>query len=92
MSGVRCFVLVKMNGNNPSKLFVKIIRNSEVTITDFPLFSFPLLRNVFISLCSLFVSRLTAVLFRDGMKFLLGSIVIRWLLLFSLKSTHEGQP
>jgi hypothetical protein len=41
---VRCLVLVKIYGNNPRKLFVKIIRNSDVRINEFPLFSFPFLR------------------------------------------------
>jgi len=27
---VKCLVLVKMYGNNPRKLFVKIMRNSDV--------------------------------------------------------------
>jgi hypothetical protein len=27
---VRCLVLVKMNGHNPKKLFVKIVRNNDV--------------------------------------------------------------
>jgi hypothetical protein len=50
---VRCLVLVKMYGNSPRKLFVKIIRNSEVRINKFPLFSFPFLKTVFIPWCSL---------------------------------------
>ena len=29
---VRCFVLVKMYGNNPKILFVKIIRNNDLEI------------------------------------------------------------
>ena len=45
----KCLVLVKMYGNNPRKLFIRIIRNSDVRINEFPLFSFPLLRMVFIS-------------------------------------------
>ena len=32
---VRSLVLVKMYGNNPRKLFVKIKRNSEVRINEF---------------------------------------------------------
>jgi len=43
---VGCLVLVKMYGNNPGKLFVKIVRDSEVRMHGFPLFSFPLLRIV----------------------------------------------
>jgi len=31
---------VKMNGNNRRKLFVKIVRHSEVSINEFYLFSF----------------------------------------------------
>jgi hypothetical protein len=46
---VKCLVLVKISGNNPKKLFVKIIRNNDVRINEFPLFSFPFLRIVFIS-------------------------------------------
>ena len=41
---VRCLVIVKMYGNIPRKLFVKIIRNNDVRINEFPLFSFPFLR------------------------------------------------
>jgi len=52
---VKCLVLVKMYGNNPRKLFVRIIRNSDVRMNEFPLFSFPFLRIVFISWCSLVV-------------------------------------
>ena len=51
--GIRCLVLVKMYGNDPRKLSVKIIRNSEVRINEFLLFSFPFLKIVFISWCSL---------------------------------------
>jgi hypothetical protein len=49
---VMCLVMVKMYGNNPTKLFVKVTRNSEVRINEFPLFSFPFLKTVFISWCS----------------------------------------
>jgi len=49
---VRCLVVVKMCGNNPGKLFVKVIRNNDVRISEFPLFSFPFLSIVFISWCS----------------------------------------
>ena len=37
---VMCLVLVKIYGNNPTKLFVGIIRNNEVRNNEFPLFSF----------------------------------------------------
>lgn len=46
---VKCLVLVKIYGNSPRKLFVKIIRNNDVKMNEFPLFSFPFLRIVFIS-------------------------------------------
>jgi len=59
---VKCLVLVKMCGNNRRKLFVKIIRNSEVSVNEFHLFSFPCLRIVFITWCSLFISKLTIIL------------------------------
>ena len=36
---VRCLVLVKIYGNNPKKLFAGIIRNSDVKMNEFPLFS-----------------------------------------------------
>jgi hypothetical protein len=54
---VKCLVPVKMYGNNPRKLFVKIIRNKDVRINEFPLFSFPFLRIVFISWCNLFINK-----------------------------------
>jgi hypothetical protein len=41
---VKCLVLVKIYGNNPTKLFVKITRNGDVRINEFPLFPFPFLR------------------------------------------------
>lgn len=47
---VRWLVLVNTYGNSPRKLFIKIIRNSEVKMNEFPLFWFPFLRIVFISL------------------------------------------
>jgi len=63
---VGCVVLVKMYGNNPRKLFVKIIRNYDVRINKFRLFSFPFLRIAFISWCSLFITKFTIVIFYDG--------------------------
>jgi hypothetical protein len=63
---VRCLVLVKMYGNSPRKLFVKIIRNNDVRMNEFPLFSFPILKIVFIAWCNLFISKVTIILFRDG--------------------------
>lgn len=46
---VRCLFLVKMYGNSPRTLFVRIMRNSEVRMNEFPLFSFLFPRIVFIS-------------------------------------------
>jgi hypothetical protein len=47
---VRWLVLVKTYGNSPRKLFVRIMRNREVKMNEFPLFCAPFLRIVFISL------------------------------------------
>jgi len=55
-----------MYGNSPRKLFVWIIRNNDIRMNEFPLFSFPFLGIVFISWCSLFISKLTIILFHDG--------------------------
>jgi hypothetical protein len=63
-----------MYGNSPRKLFARISRNSEVRINEFPLFSFPFLRIVFISWCNLFISSLTIILFRDGINQILVGI------------------
>jgi hypothetical protein len=71
---VKCLVLVKVCGNSPRKLFVKIIRNSEVRINEFPLFSFPFLKIVFISWCSLFINKLIIMLFREGINQILVGI------------------
>ena len=35
-TSLRCLVLVKIYGNSPRKLFVKIIRNSDDKINEFP--------------------------------------------------------
>ena len=43
---VKCLVLVKMYGNRPKKLFVKIIRNNDVMMNEFSLFSFHFLKIV----------------------------------------------
>jgi hypothetical protein len=61
-----CLVLVKMYGNSPKKLFVRIVRNRDVRMNEFPLFSFPFLKIVFISWCNLFINKFTIMLFRDG--------------------------
>lgn len=42
------------------------MRNSDVRMNEFPLFSFPFLRIVFISWCSLFIRILIIMLLRDG--------------------------
>ena len=71
---VKCLVLVKIYGNSPKKLFARIIRNSDVKMNEFPLFSFPFLRIVFISWCNLFISSLIIILFRDGISQILVGI------------------
>ena len=71
---IRCLVLVKIYGNSPRKLFIKIIRNNDVRINEFPLFSFPFLRIVFISWCSLFINNLIIILFREGISQILVGI------------------
>jgi hypothetical protein len=71
---VRCLVLVKMYGNNPRKLFARIIRNNDVRMNEFLLFSFPFLKIVFISWCSLFISSVIIMLFRDGINQILVGI------------------
>jgi hypothetical protein len=71
---VRRLVLVKMCETNRRKLFVKIIRNSEVRINVFPFFSFHFLSFVLISLCYLFISQLNILLFRDGINQILAGI------------------
>jgi len=55
-----------MYGNNPRRLFVKITKNNDVRINEFPLFLFLFLKIAFISWCSLFISKFTIILFRDG--------------------------
>jgi hypothetical protein len=80
---VRCLFLVKIYGNNPTKLFVKIIRNSDVRIDEFPLFSFPFFRIVFISWYSLFISKLTIYCFvMELIRFLLGLVYFVYLYVF----------
>ena len=71
---IRCLVLVKMYGNSPKKLFVTIIRNRDVKMSEFPLFSFPFHKIVFISWCSLFINNLTIMLFREGISQILVGI------------------
>jgi hypothetical protein len=38
---VKCLVLVKMYGNNHRTLFVRTIKNNDVRMNEFPLFSLP---------------------------------------------------
>ena len=45
---IRYLVLVKMYGNSPKRLFIRIIRNRDVRMNEFPLFSFPFLKIVII--------------------------------------------
>jgi hypothetical protein len=52
-------------------------------MNEFPLFSFPFLRVVFISWCSLFINKLTIILFRDGIdQILVGISSIPFAVLF----------
>lgn len=73
---VRWLVLVKMYGNRPKKLFVRIIRNSDVKMNVFPLLMFLFLEIVFISWCILFIRILMVMLFRDGISHILVGISI----------------
>jgi hypothetical protein len=41
----------------------------------FPLFSFPFLKTIFISWCSLFINKFTIILFRDGINQILVRII-----------------
>jgi hypothetical protein len=43
-------------------------------MNEFPLFSFPFLKIVFISWCSLFINKLTIMLFREGINQILVGI------------------
>ena len=65
---------MKMYRNSPRKLYVRIIRNNDVRMKEFPLLSFPFLRTVFISWCSLFINKLTIILFHDGINQILVGI------------------
>ena len=62
-------------GNGPRKLFVRIIGKNDVRMNEFPLFSLPFLRIVFISWCTLFISKLIIIiLFHDGINQILVGI------------------
>jgi hypothetical protein len=71
---VKWLVVAKIYGNSSRKLFVRIIRNNDVKMNGFPLFSFSFLRIVFISWCSLFLSKLNFILLRDGISQILVGI------------------
>jgi hypothetical protein len=73
---VKCLVLVKMYGNRPRKLFVRIIRNREVKMNEFPLLILLFLEIVFISWCILFIRILIFMLLRDGTSHILVGISI----------------
>jgi hypothetical protein len=77
VSVIKCFVLVKMYGNSPRKLFVRVMRNGEVKMNEFALFSFPFLCIVFISLYSLLVVLLLCYFVMGFIKFMLGSVVLQ---------------
>ena len=65
---------------------LKIMRNSEVRVKEFPLFSFPLPKKVFIScvICLLLVLLLYYFVMRL-IRSLLESTVIRWAVLMQFK-------
>jgi hypothetical protein len=63
-----------MYENRLKKLFFKIMKNSDVKMNEFPLFSFPFLKIVLISWCSLFINKFTIILFRDGINQILVGI------------------
>jgi len=50
------------------------IRNNDVRMNKFPLFSFHFPRMVFISWCNLFISKLIIIIFRDGINQILAGI------------------
>ena len=50
------------------------MRNGDVRMNEFPLFSFPFLRIAFISWCSLFINKFTIILFGDGINQILVGI------------------
>ena len=67
-------VQVTICGSSPRKLFITIIRNNDVKIKEFHLFSFPFLRIFFISWCNLLISKLIIMLFHDGINQILVGI------------------
>jgi len=87
---VKCLVLVKIYGNSPRKLFVKIIRNSDVRINEFPLFSFPFLRNnfLFLDVVYLLIISLLFCSVRELAKSLSGIVGVRLLFLFNLVENY----
>ena len=52
------------------------MKNSDVRMNEFPLFSFPFLRIVFISWCSFFIKIFIIMLLRDGINQILVGISI----------------
>lgn len=82
----RCLVFVNTYGNSRRKLFIKIIVNREMKISEFPLlFSVPVI--VFISLCSLSISSFSVLVLwcfvRELIKFLSGLTITPWPFLFN---------
>lgn len=73
---VRCLVLVKIYGNKPSILFIRIIENNDVNIRVLPLLVFFVSRSVLSSSCIFFIVLFHAVLFRDGIVHILVGMVI----------------
>lgn len=53
---------------------MRIMRNSDARMNEFPLFSFPFLKIVFISWCNLLISNLIIILFREGINQILEGI------------------
>jgi hypothetical protein len=72
---VRCLVLAKMYENSPRKLFIRTVRNSDVSMNEFPLFLFPFPKIVFISWHSLFIKIFIVILLRDGINKILQILV-----------------
>jgi hypothetical protein len=64
-------------------------------MNEFPLFAFPLLKIVFISWCSLFISKVTVILFREGTNQILVGISsrpIKVLVLFNGRLLTHSLP
>jgi hypothetical protein len=75
---VKWLVLVKIYGNSPRKFFVRIIRNNDVKMNEFPLFSFPFLRIVLFLGVVYSLPSLLLYYYEMGLvKFLLGLVVVQ---------------